>query len=241
MKEGTRYLAKDRFQLENEAVRRRMTQGVKGSKVSAWATEQTLTLADGGPILDLACGNGRHLPPLVNGNHHVFAGDISFPMLRIAHDVLRDSPEAHRLIRLDAERLPFADNTFEVVLSARFFHHLPTRDLRESILSEAFRISRKAVIITYKSYFSWEHLLRKIKSLLRGNKGRLEHYYLWKREIQGIAKKHGWRVTGWYASQPFLGANRVLVMEPLEARSPATLQKTVRSSSSVPPLESVAG
>ena len=240
MGEGTKYLAKDRFQLENEAVRRRMIQGESGSKVSSWAIERTLTLADGGPILDLACGNGRHLPPRISLNRNVFAGDISFPMLRVAHDLLGDSPEARRLIRLDAERLPFADNTFEVVLSARFFHHLPTRSLRESILSEAFRISRKAVIITYKTFFSWEHLLRRVKSLYRGEGGRLEHYYLWVQEIQGIAREKGWRVTGGFASQPFLGANRVLVMEPLRDKCPALVRNPIRNSGSMPPLEPAA-
>jgi SAM-dependent methyltransferase len=235
--EGTKYLAKDRFQLEGEAARRRMTPGISGSKVSIWAIEQTLVLAGGGPILDLACGNGRHLPPLIAANPHVFAGDISYPMLKVAHGLLASTPKDRRLIRLDAEKLPFPDHSFEVVLSARFFHHLPTRSLRASILSEAFRVSRKAVVITYKTYLSWEHLARKVKSHLRGKGGSLEHYYFWPQEIGGIAREEGWRVTGQFASQPFLGANRVLVMEPLEARAAAPLRSTDSKAGSIPPLE----
>jgi SAM-dependent methyltransferase len=235
--EGTKYLAKDRFQLQDEATRRRMTPGISGSRVSSWAIEQVLALASGGPIFDLACGNGRHLPPLIAANHQVYAGDISLPMLQVAHGLLASSPEDRRLIRLDAERLPFPDHSFDVVLSARFFHHLPARNLRASILSEAFRVSRKAVVITYKSFLSWEHLQRKVKSHLRGKGGKLEHYYLWAKEIDGIAREEGWRVTKHFASQPFLGANRVLVMEPLEVRTPAPVRSTVVRTSSIPPLE----
>ncbi len=240
MGKETKYLAKERFQLENEAAIRRMTPGVSGGKVSSWAIERALALADGGPILDLACGNGRHLPSLIARNPHVFAGDISYPMLRIAHTLLGDTTEAHRLVRLDAECLPFPNQTFDAVFCARFLHHLPTPGLRASILSEAFRVSRKAVIITYKAFFSWEHLLRKVKSFLRGEEGRLEHYYLRLQEIEGIARRDGWRVTKHFASQPFLGANRVLVIEPMEARSTSSIRTPIRSVRSLPPFEVVA-
>lgn len=239
MGEETKYLAKDRFQLEDEAAVRRMKPGLSGGKASSWAVERALAIADGGPILDLACGNGRHLPSLIANNHQVYAGDISDPMLRVARTLLGNTPEAQRLVRLDAERLPFADHTFDVVISARFFHHLPIRNLRASILSEAFRVSRKAVLITYKTFLSWEHLVRKIKSVVRGRGGRLEHYYVWPAELSGIAKEHGWRVSGHFASQPFLGANRVLVMEPIEARSPIAIHTTVKGTTPMPPFEAV--
>ncbi len=241
MVESTKYLARNRFQLEEEAALRRMTPGTSGTKVSTWVIEQALALADGGSIFDLACGNGRHLPSLMADNTQVYAGDISDAMLRVACSHLGNAPEATRLIRLDAEKLPFPDHTFDVVLSIRFFHHLPTQSLRASILSEAFRVSRRAVIITYKAFFSWEHLMRRVKSLLRGQRGHLEHYYLSARKIEEIARLGGWRITGHFASQPFLGANRVLVMEPFQARTTATIRATSQKTTPLPPLEPVIG
>lgn len=218
-----------------------MSPGASGSKVSTYAIQEALTLAAGGPILDLACGNGRHLPALIEANPLVFGGDISFPMLQVANSLLGDSPDITRLVRLDAERLPFPDDAFEVVISTRFFHHLPTRSLRATILSEAFRVSRKAVIITYKACLSWEHLLRRVKSLLRGNRGHLEHYYVKAHEIQGIAHLHGWRITDRFISQPFLGANRVLVMEPLPAKKPIAVHTSTQKVPSLPPFKPVIG
>jgi ubiquinone/menaquinone biosynthesis C-methylase UbiE len=70
-----------------------------------------------GPVLDVACGTGfltRHL------RGSVVALDQSESMLAIARPRLPDAT----LVRGDALRLPFPDNSFDRVFTANFYGHL---------------------------------------------------------------------------------------------------------------------
>jgi SAM-dependent methyltransferase len=96
------------------------------------------TLADerGGPILDLGCGTGRVMLPLVRAGHVVVGLDRAPAMLaRAAARLARLTPRARRralLLRADLRRLPIARGRFRFALAA--FHtiqHLATdRELR---------------------------------------------------------------------------------------------------------------
>src|SRR5689334_20543920 len=72
------------------------------------------TLADerGGPILDLACGTGRLMLPLLRDGHVVAGVDAAAPMLARAAARLARLPTAARrralLVRGDLRALPFA-------------------------------------------------------------------------------------------------------------------------------------
>ena len=55
--------------------------------------------------------------------------DISFALLRHA-----DSPK----VQADALRMPFADESFSLVVAAALFHHLPGKE--KALLSECFRV-----------------------------------------------------------------------------------------------------
>lgn len=51
-------------------------------------------------------------------------------------------------VRSSADRLPFADCSFDVALSIDMVEHLPEAD-RESSLRELFRVARRGVIVAY--------------------------------------------------------------------------------------------
>jgi len=59
------------------------------------------------PVLDLACGSGRHLQELHNCGYQAFGCDLSYVLLRTA---IRDSDAS--VARSDMRRLPFADGSF---------------------------------------------------------------------------------------------------------------------------------
>ena len=91
------------------------------------------TLADerGGPILDLGCGTGRLLLPLLRGGHVVVGLDRAPAMLaRAAARVSGLRPGVRRralLLRADLRRLPIARARFQLAVAA--FHtiqHLAT-------------------------------------------------------------------------------------------------------------------
>jgi ubiquinone/menaquinone biosynthesis C-methylase UbiE len=215
---NTTYPAKVRFQNEAVATNRRMTQGASNLKVIQWAMVQVASLAQTGTVLDLACGNGRHFVDLEDVCRSLIAGDLSGPMLKIAQETSKELSVSHHLVRFDAERLPFSDKSFDVVFCARFFHHLPSPELRERILAEAFRVSRKGVIFTCKQSISFEHLRQLLKALRHG-KIRIEgRYYLSRREVCRIAQKHGWQITHHFAPHPYLAANHAYRLEPAPTR-----------------------
>lgn len=51
--------------------------------------------------------------------------DISPQMLRIAHQKLSQANVSHQICQSDLRRLPFADESFDVVISAHVLEHLP--------------------------------------------------------------------------------------------------------------------
>jgi SAM-dependent methyltransferase len=73
-----------------------------------------VTPLSGARVLDLACGPGRHVGPLVAQGARVVGFDLSAPLLARARQHFgRDL----RLVRGDMRRLPFRRNGFDLVLN----------------------------------------------------------------------------------------------------------------------------
>lgn len=66
-----------------------------------------------GPVLDLGCGQGRHLQLLGRGGRKVLGLDLSWPLLRRARGVAPAQP----LIRADMRRIPLRASSCSAVLS----------------------------------------------------------------------------------------------------------------------------
>lgn len=109
-----------------------------------WHTEveQLVELVGGLPTartLDVACGSGfltRHLTGLVVGL------DQSPAMIELTQSRL---PDGVALIG-DALDLPFAAGSFDRVLTAHFYGHLPSAE-RTQFLAEAHRVARELIVI----------------------------------------------------------------------------------------------
>lgn len=95
-------------------------------------------------VLDLGCGTGV-LTRLIADRLDGSAGGISIgidaagKMIQVARKK-RESATC-RFETAAAEALPFADESFDAVVSSLFFHHVPL-DLKAAALSEAFRVLR---------------------------------------------------------------------------------------------------
>ena len=109
-----------------------------------WDEERTAlasTLAALSPArtLDVACGTGfltQHLRGEITGL------DQSAAMLELAQAKI---PEG-QFIRGDALDLPFADDTYDRVLTSFFYGHLEEDD-RKAFLGEARRVARELVVV----------------------------------------------------------------------------------------------
>ncbi len=93
-------------------------------------------------LLDVACGTGRTLSQLAAAHPAVrYHGvDLSPYYVQAARRRLRDVAEVALSVE-NAERLPWADATFDVVTSVYLFHELP-RNARRNVVAEAWRVLR---------------------------------------------------------------------------------------------------
>ena len=92
-------------------------------------------------ILDLACGNGRHLLPASKSSHNVIGGDKSRRLLNIAQDKTKEIDTIH-LICLDARCLPLKNESIHTILFVASLHNIPGRNKRLKALKEIRRVLR---------------------------------------------------------------------------------------------------
>lgn len=88
-------------------------------------------------VLDVGAGPGTYFDLVLERipDGRLIAGDLSFGMLQHAR---RNAPSAEiPLLNLDAQNLPFADGTFDVVLANHMLYHVPDID---AALSEIRRV-----------------------------------------------------------------------------------------------------
>jgi ubiquinone/menaquinone biosynthesis C-methylase UbiE len=95
-------------------------------------------------VLDLPCGTGRFTELLLDAGKRVVNADRSWAMLEAARRKAGERPASH--VHCDAARLPFADRSFDLVLSVRFLLHVP-KDLRAEVMREMGRVSRRWVVV----------------------------------------------------------------------------------------------
>jgi len=102
-----------------------------------WLKRLAEPIRGGETVLDLACGTGILFPRLVEKFRRVVGLDYSLPMLRQA---AKKGLSRVRLVRGDALRLPFEDESFDAVVVSLGLRHF--EDLDRS-LEEIFRVLKK--------------------------------------------------------------------------------------------------
>ena len=92
-------------------------------------------------LLDVGCGTGIYFDMLARQAHRIDALDLSADMVRVAAEYCQASkldqihPQA-----ASADKIPFPDQTFDVVVSMDLLHHVPDP---EAVLAEVYRVLRK--------------------------------------------------------------------------------------------------
>lgn len=115
-------------------------------------------IGDAETLLDLGAGDGRLAQALMKGRPGLLITGV---------DVCARAEAAIPVLRYDGHRLPFADNSFDLVLLIDILHH--TEDPAQ-VLAEASRVARRALLI--KDHYwenRWDHWLLSVSDYL-GNR-----------------------------------------------------------------------
>lgn len=143
-------------------------------------------------VLDLGCGNGNVLEKIMEtSNAKLFGLDLSLKMIESARKKLADTVE---LKVGDAEKLPYTENQFDVVICNASFHHYPNP---ERVLSEIKRVLKRGGILVLgdpTAPFKW-YLKILNWGLKWSNSGDFRIYG--EKEITTLLSKNGFEVSEW--------------------------------------------
>lgn len=115
---------------------------------------------EGNRVLDLGCGWGRVLKPVLDRNCHAVGLDLSMNMLSLAVKHLEKNGYSPELVRGDATVLPFKDNSFDMIYSLLVLQHLSKENGR-IVFSEIGRVLKPGGVafIRLPGRFAPENLL----------------------------------------------------------------------------------
>jgi len=119
--------------------------------------------------LDVACGTGRLTKELLLLKIDSVTGvDISEEMIEKAVNYCNINNAKAEFKVSDATALSFDENSFDLVISFRFFDHLPFEKKKE-VLLELTRCSRKYILFTMANKNKITSFARKIRRILNKN------------------------------------------------------------------------
>jgi SAM-dependent methyltransferase len=101
-----------------------------------------------GDALDFGCGVGRLTRPLAERFERVTGLDVSAPMLEEARRLSGDAAEPSYVLNV-TETLPFANDSFDFVLSLIVLQHMPVR-LAKGYIREFVRVLRPGGVAVFQ-------------------------------------------------------------------------------------------
>lgn len=104
---------------------------------------EILKLKSGERVLDVGCGPGTFLVDAKQKHPYIkMAGiDIDDKILSIARLKIKKNHVDARLIKASADKLPFANSSFDAVISILVFHHLPIA-VKKGAFKEIYRVMK---------------------------------------------------------------------------------------------------
>jgi ubiquinone/menaquinone biosynthesis C-methylase UbiE len=103
----------------------------------------------GAKLLEVGCGMGTDLLQFARGRAHCTGIDLTPRSIEISRHRFSLYGEPANFLRGDAERLPFADNSFDVVYSNGVLHHTPET---AKAINELHRVVRPGGLVRVMLY-----------------------------------------------------------------------------------------
>ena len=130
----------------------------------------------GKDVVEAACGTGQGLGYLKSVSKSLQAGDYSAPILEIARKHYGDRIE---LLQFDAQQLPFADQSKDVILLFEAIYYLPSADRFVAECRRVLRPGGKVLVVTAN------------KDLFDFNPSPYTHRYFGVVELEALFENHG--------------------------------------------------
>jgi ubiquinone/menaquinone biosynthesis C-methylase UbiE len=124
-------------------------------------------------VLDVPCGTGRLLRSLARHIPHSIGADVSLDMMDFSrqHSRFKRRAVGHlEYVQCDAKSLPFHNDTFDLVVSGRFLHHLYhlSQAERIQVMREFARVSRRWVLGDFNMQYGLKYYMNKVRNVLKG-------------------------------------------------------------------------
>jgi SAM-dependent methyltransferase len=123
----------------------------------------------GETLLEIGCGMGTDLASFFRGGANVFAIDLTEGHLHLARRRLQIEGSPVRILRADAEQLPFANDSVDSVYSFGVLHHTPGTAQAIAEIHRVLRPGGRAIVALYhrNSVFYWFYTLL-VRGVLHG-------------------------------------------------------------------------
>jgi 2-polyprenyl-3-methyl-5-hydroxy-6-metoxy-1,4-benzoquinol methylase len=149
-------------------------------------------------VLEVACGRGGFARLLASRGAAVFGADFSETAVRIAQTKVPKSGRKVQVAQADAQHLPYAEESFDIVISCETIEHLPDP---ASALREMRRVCRPGglLYLTTPNYLNAMGLYY-LYARLRGRRATpgadqpTDHVFLFPK-IRGMLKRAGWTIV----------------------------------------------
>jgi len=162
-------------------------------------------------VLDVPCGGGRVTVHLGLQGYKMASADLSDAMLAITRENVAKNGLKGTVEKQDIEKLTYADQHFDSLISFRLFHHFPTPEIRQRAVSELCRITKHYVALSYFSSASVTLLKRSLRAAL--GKGKSDKHHTPLSEVKSYFAKAGFRLVKDFARTPLIHTLHVAVFE----------------------------
>jgi ubiquinone/menaquinone biosynthesis C-methylase UbiE len=164
-------------------------------------------------LLEVGCGYGRVLKAIAEAmpGKRLWGGDFSFNQLAHARDYLNGSEI--NILQLDAQRLPFVDGYFDVIITSAALIYLHPKEL-VTALREFHRVTRRYVVL---SEYAMDHLTSAAHKRLARGAPFYMHDYSASLAKQGFTIHKTELMNAWY-DQPERLPETLLIAERSGAR-----------------------
>jgi ubiquinone/menaquinone biosynthesis C-methylase UbiE len=162
-------------------------------------------------VLDVPCGGGRIMLHLAQKGYIASGADLSESMLAIARESVSRANLSCTVERQDLERLSYANGQFDTIVCFRLFHHFPSPEIRQRVVSELCRVAAKSVVLSYFSPNSVQSFRRKFSGKDR------DRFATPLSEVKGYFRTAGFRLVKNFAQFPVVHTLHLAVFERITA------------------------